>query len=130
MECGAMVGRHLWRQAGVGPEDVSIANLYDGFSMLTPMWAEALGFCGEGEGFSWMNETSLPLNTSSGNLGSGRTHGISQMLDSVLQLMGRARPTRRSKARSSPSPPATCWTQAGASCSGRTRARARFKLWD
>ena len=92
MECGAMVGRHLWRQAGVGPEDVSIANLYDGFSMLTPMWAEALGFCGEGEGFSWMNETSLPLNTSSGNLGSGRTHGISQMLDSVLQLMGRAGP--------------------------------------
>ena len=92
MGCGAMVGRHLWRQAGVGPEDVSIANLYDGFSMLTPMWAEALGFCGEGEGFSWMNETSLPLNTSSGNLGSGRTHGISQMLDSVLQLMGRRRP--------------------------------------
>ena len=92
MECGAMVGQHLWRQAGVGPEDVSIANLYDGFSMLTPMWAEALGFCGEGEGFSWMNETSLPLNTSSGNLGSGRTHGISQMLDSVLQLMGRAGP--------------------------------------
>ena len=89
MGCGRMIGRNLWRQAGVGPEDVSIANLYDGFSMLTPMWAEALGFCGEGEGFSWMNETSLPINTSSGNLGSGRTHGISQMLDSVLQLMGR-----------------------------------------
>ena len=89
MGCGRMIGRNLWRQAGVGPEDVSIANLYDGFSMLTPMWAEALGFCGEGEGFSWMNETSLPVNTGSGNLGSGRTHGISQMLDSVLQLMGR-----------------------------------------
>ncbi len=58
--------------------------------MLTPMWAEALGFCGEGEGFSWMNQPTLPLNTSSGNLGSGRTHGISQILDSVLQLMGRA----------------------------------------
>lgn len=89
MACGRLIGDNLWRQAGVGPQDVSIANLYDGFSMLTPMWAEALGFCGEGEGFSWMNETSLPVNTGSGNLGSGRTHGISQMLDSVLQLMGR-----------------------------------------
>ncbi len=89
MACGGLIGDNLWRQAGVGPGDVSIANLYDGFSMLTPMWAEALGFCGEGEGFSWMNETSLPVNTGSGNLGSGRTHGISQMLDSVLQLMGR-----------------------------------------
>lgn len=89
MACGRLIGDNLWRQAGVGPGDVSIANLYDGFSMLTPMWAEALGFCGEGEGFSWMNETSLPVNTGSGNLGSGRTHGISQMLDSVLQLMGR-----------------------------------------
>ncbi len=89
MACGRLIGDNLWRQAGVGPQDVSIANLYDGFSMLTPMWAEALGFCGEGEGFSWMNETSLPINTGSGNLGSGRTHGISQMLDSVLQLMGR-----------------------------------------
>jgi len=90
MKCGALVGEHLWRQSGVGPKDVSVANLYDGFSMLTPMWAEALGFCGEGEGFSWMNQPTLPLNTSSGNLGSGRTHGISQILDSVLQLMGRA----------------------------------------
>ena len=31
------------------PQDVSVAELYDGFTFLTIAWLEALGFCGDGE---------------------------------------------------------------------------------
>ena len=31
------------------PSDVDTAQLYDGFSVLTIVWLEALGFCGRGE---------------------------------------------------------------------------------
>ncbi|MEE9285815.1 MAG: thiolase family protein [Dehalococcoidia bacterium] len=91
-EAGARLGRGLLTRAGIGPKDVDVANLYDGFSVLTPLWAEALGFCGEGEGFSFITSPSLPLNTSSGNLGAGRMHGVPQIMDSVLQVMGRSGP--------------------------------------
>ena len=89
---GARLGSTLLSNAGIGPGDVDVANLYDGFSILTPLWAEALGFCGEGEGFSFITAPTLALNTSSGNLGAGRMHGVPQIMDSVLQVMGRSGP--------------------------------------
>lgn len=54
------------------------------------MWAEALGFCKKGEGFAWIADPDVPLNTSSGNLGAGRMHGIPHLMDSCLQVMGKA----------------------------------------
>ena len=90
MSRGRHLARRLWENAGIGPNDVDVANLYDGFSVHTPLWAEALGFCGEGEGFEFVASPSLPLNTSSGNLGGGRTHGIGQIMDTVLQVQRRA----------------------------------------
>ena len=92
LAAGARLGRGLWRNAGVGPKDIDVVNFYDGFSIFTPWWSEALGFCGEGEGFSFIAAPTLPLNTSSGNLGSGRMHGVPQIMDSVLQIMGRSGP--------------------------------------
>ncbi|MCH8190073.1 MAG: thiolase family protein [Chloroflexi bacterium] len=91
-EAGARLGSTLLSNAGIGPGDVDVANLYDGFSILTPLWAEALGFCGEGEGFSFITAPTLALNTSSGNLGAGRMHGVPQIMDSVLQVTGRSGP--------------------------------------
>jgi acetyl-CoA acetyltransferase len=90
LDDGRRLGRHLWRGAGVTAVDVDVVNLYDGFSVHTPLWSEALGFCGEGEGFAFAASPTLPLNTSSGNLGAGRTHGIAQIMDSVLQVQGRS----------------------------------------
>jgi acetyl-CoA acetyltransferase len=90
LEDGRRLANHLWRTAGIDPTDVDVANLYDGFSVHTPLWAEALGLCREGEGFAFVAEPTLPLNTSSGNLGSGRTHGIPHLIDSVLQTQRRA----------------------------------------
>jgi len=98
VEDGQQVARHLWKNAGVGPRDVDVADLYDGFSVLTPLWAEALGFCGEGDGFAFVANPTLPLNPSSGNLGAGRTHGIGHILESILQIQGRSGPRQVPKA--------------------------------
>ena len=92
MEAGAQQARHLWENSGVGPKDVDVANIYDGFSIICPLWLESLGFCGEGEGFSYIGSPTIPLNTSSGSLGSGRMHGASHIVDAVLQVMGRSGP--------------------------------------
>jgi acetyl-CoA acetyltransferase len=75
---------------------MSTANLYDGFSILTWLWLEALGFCGQGEAFEYVqgdhNEIGgrLPLNTSGGHLAEGALAGAPHYAEAVLQAMGRA----------------------------------------
>ena len=107
MEEGKRVAKHLWENAGVDPRDVDVANLYDGFSIITPLWLEAMGFCGEGEAFEFMQDGrieldgELPLNTSSGNLGAGRMHGVPHFIDGALQVMGRSGPRQVKDAESS-----------------------------
>jgi len=58
---------------------------------------EALGFCKPGEGGAFIEDGSrislggeLPLNTSGGQLSSGRLHGYGLVHESVLQLRGQA----------------------------------------
>ena len=95
-ETNAAFARSLYEDAGVGPKDIQFANLYDGFTVVTPMWVEAFGLCPKGEGLPWMTrdhisiEGSFPLNTSGGSNGVGRTHGVSQHFDAILQVQGRA----------------------------------------
>lgn len=94
--CGRTIAAQLWADADLGPGDVQAANLYDGFSIIPILWLEALGFCAEGEGFAFVQDGrtapdgALPLNTAGGNLGGGRLHGTNQVLESVLQVTGRA----------------------------------------
>ena len=38
----------MWSRTDLRPEDVDIAELYDGFTFLTFAWLEALGLCEEG----------------------------------------------------------------------------------
>jgi acetyl-CoA acetyltransferase len=95
-ERGERFAEHLFENARVSRGDVDVVNVYDGFSIFVPLFLETLGFCGEGEAFDFMApermaiDGDLPLNTSSGNLGAGRMHGVPQFLDSVLQIQGRA----------------------------------------
>jgi acetyl-CoA acetyltransferase len=90
------IGGRLWTDAGCGPADISVANLYDGFSLMPILWLEALGFCGAGEGFEFIQDGRiapsgiLPVNPSGGNLGGGRLHGINHFMDAVLQVSGRS----------------------------------------
>jgi acetyl-CoA acetyltransferase len=90
------IGRRLWADAGCGPADMSLANLYDGFSIMTILWLEAFGLCGEGEAFDFIQDGRiaptgrLPINPSGGNLGGGRLHGINHIMDGMLQVSGRS----------------------------------------
>jgi acetyl-CoA acetyltransferase len=95
-DSNALFAQNLYRDAGIAPSDLQFANLYDGFTVVTPMWVEAFGLCGKGEGLPWMTEDRIsiqgdfPLNTSGGSNGVGRTHGVSQHYDAVLQIQRRA----------------------------------------
>jgi len=91
-------GKMLWSRTNLRPTDISCAQLYDGYSILTFMWLEALGFCGLGEAgeFIAAGHTklggSLPLNTDGGVCNLGRRHGASHIIEAVQQLRGDAGP--------------------------------------
>ena len=90
-------GAMLWERTTLTPADVDVAELYDGFSFLTMVWLEALGFCGRGEsgpyvedGTSLALDGPLPVNTHGGQLSAGRLHGYGFVHEAVLQLRGEA----------------------------------------
>lgn len=87
----------LWGSTSLTPTDVDIAQLYDGFSILTLIWLEALGLCGKGEagpfvagGDNINRDGPLPLNTGGGQLSAGRLHGFGHLHEACLQLRGEA----------------------------------------
>ncbi len=86
-------GAHLWTRTDLTPADVDVAELYDGFSFLTMVWLEALGFCGKGESGPFVEgggrialDGDLPLNTNGGQLSGGRLHGFGFIHEACLQL--------------------------------------------
>lgn len=90
-------GRRLWSRTTLKPADVDIAQLYDGFSILTLLWLEGLGFCKRGEAASFVEggtrialDGELPLATGGGQLSAGRLHGLGHLHEAVLQLRGQA----------------------------------------
>jgi len=87
--------QRLWAKASVGPADVDVAELYDGFTHITISWIEALGLCGIGEFHDWVDDGdrigpggALPVNTSGGQLAEGRLHGLAFLAEAVQQLRG------------------------------------------
>jgi acetyl-CoA acetyltransferase len=90
-------GSSLWERADMTPADVDIVEAYDGFSVLTLMWLEALGFCGRGEAGPFVEDGTriardgeLPLNTHGGQLSAGRLHGFGFLHEACAQLWGEA----------------------------------------
>ena len=85
----------MWTRTDLEPSDVDIAELYDGFSILTLLWIEALQFVGRGEAGPFLEggrrialEGDLPINTHGGQLSSGRLHGYSYLHEAIVQLRG------------------------------------------
>jgi acetyl-CoA acetyltransferase len=90
----AVVARQLWRDAGIGPEDVATAVLYDHFTPFVLYQLEALGFCGFGEARLFVADGAielggrLPINTHGGQLGEAYLHGMNGIAEAVRQVRG------------------------------------------
>jgi acetyl-CoA acetyltransferase len=88
----------LWSRAGLGPGEIDVAQLYDGFSPSVYYWLEAAGFCAEGEASRFVADGgtsrsgSLPVNTFGGSLSEGRLHGMGHLIEAARQVSGRAGP--------------------------------------
>jgi acetyl-CoA acetyltransferase len=100
---GSAIGRPSWWDQWRSPTDMAatdVAALYDGFSFLTLVWLEVLGFCKPGEAADFVDggarialNGELPLNTGGGQLSSGRLHGYGHLFEACTQLrhQGQAR---------------------------------------
>ena len=88
----------LWSRTDLTPADVDCAQLYDGFTIITFQWLEALGFCKPGESGPFIADGntrlggSLPLNTDGGACNVGRRHGANFCIEATRQLRGECGP--------------------------------------
>ena len=82
------------RRAGLGPDDIDVAQLYDCFTITLLLQLEAYGFCAPGEGGPFVDSGalemtgSLPVNTSGGHMSEGYIHGMNHVLEGVRQVRG------------------------------------------
>lgn len=97
--CTALAARKAYALAGVGPADVSVAEVHDATAMGEIIQVENLGLCafGDGGALAERGETSIggriPVNTSGGLESKGHpvgATGISQIYELVAQLRGEA----------------------------------------
>jgi acetyl-CoA acetyltransferase len=95
----ASIARAAYEEAGVGPEDLSLAEVYDLSTALELQWYEDLGLCGEGEGAKLLREGAtapggrIPVNTSGGLASFGEAvpaQAIAQVCELTWQLRGDA----------------------------------------
>jgi acetyl-CoA acetyltransferase len=86
------IARHLYARAGIGPDDVDVAQLYDHFTSQLLMQLEDYGFCAKGEGGPFVASGAiarggrLPVNTDGGQLSCGFVWGMTHVREAVLQL--------------------------------------------
>jgi acetyl-CoA acetyltransferase len=91
-----VVGDQLWAQAGIAPEDVDVAVLYDHFTPFVLMQLEELGFCPRGEARHFIADGAiemggrLPVNPHGGQLGEAYIHGMNGIAEGVRQVRGTA----------------------------------------
>ena len=93
----ASVARQLYRQAGLGPQDIDTAQIYDHFTSQVIMQLEDYGFCARGEGGAFVRSGairldggSLPVNTDGGQLSGGYVWGMTHVREAVEQMRGTA----------------------------------------
>ena len=92
----AIYAKEFWTAAGLGPTDMSFAQLHDGFSIYVLLWLESLGFVERGGSGEFVGarglsmDGSLPTNTHGGNLSEGRLQSTGHIVEAVLQLRGAA----------------------------------------
>lgn len=86
--------RLLYERAGIGPDEIQVAQLYDCFTITALLQLEAYGFCPIGEGGAFAASGAidlggrLPINTAGGHLSEGYIHGMNHVLEGVRQIRG------------------------------------------
>ena len=89
--------KQAYEEAGIGPDDVDVAEVHDAFTIAELLYYEALGFCDKGDAAKLLDdgETSLggriPVNASGGLLSKGHpigATGTAQIAEIVRQLRG------------------------------------------
>jgi len=92
-----IASRAAFEMAGVGPEDIDVAQLQDTESGAEIMHMAENGFCADGDQESWIADGrtrldgSLPVNTDGGCLACGEpigASGLRQVYENVVQLRG------------------------------------------
>jgi acetyl-CoA acetyltransferase len=91
--------RDLFRVARVRHDQIDFLQLYDDYPIMEAIQIEDLGFCGKGEGGSFLESTdisrngNLPINTGGGQLSAGQagaSGGMIGVYEAVAQLLHRA----------------------------------------
>jgi acetyl-CoA acetyltransferase len=90
--------KRAFDMAGVKPDEIDVLQCYDSFTISVLLTLEALGFCGKGEGGSFVEggrltlDGSLPTNTDGGGLSSNHPgmRGIFLIIEAARQLRGEA----------------------------------------
>ena len=84
----------LYRRAGLGADDVDVAQIYDCFTITALVQIEDYGFCKPGEAKDFIDDDTLrvggalPMNTSGGHLSEGYIHGMNHVVEGVRQIRG------------------------------------------
>ncbi|MFE7096532.1 lipid-transfer protein [Streptomyces erythrochromogenes] len=93
------IARAAYEEAGLGPQDLSLAEVYDLSTALELEWYEDIGLCAEGEGAKLVREGAtalggrIPVNTSGGLASFGEAvpaQAIAQVCELTWQLRGTA----------------------------------------
>jgi acetyl-CoA acetyltransferase len=101
----ARSARQAYEMAGVGPDDVDVAQLYDCFTIAVLLQLEGLGFCGPGEGGQYALAGKLrlgserPVNTYGGLLSCAHLADTLAIVEALHQLRGTAGPRQVPDAR-------------------------------
>ncbi|MGE0384109.1 MAG: acetyl-CoA acetyltransferase [Gammaproteobacteria bacterium] len=89
------VGESLWRNAGVGPADIDVAQFYENFTGPVLMAIAEMGLCAADDLEGWVTSGALrwphgtlPMNTSGGNFGEAYIHGFGLVTEAVRQIRG------------------------------------------
>ncbi len=89
-----LVAKQMWAQAGITPDDIDAAILYDAFTPMVLLQLEEYGFCGRGEAPDYIRDGNLeldgrlPINTNGGQLGEGYIHGVNGIAEGVRLIRG------------------------------------------
>ena len=89
-------GRDAYEAAGIGPEDLDMAQLHDAFTISALVTIDALGFCEPGGAGDYIRTGATapggkcPVNTHGGLLSQAHIGGMLHLVEAVRQLRGEA----------------------------------------